>query len=725
MPANSDPEPVPRLLVVGQQLACPQFVERLTRLGYDIATAADAPSALPIVNNQNIDLVLIGGPTPESASLDLLKRLRITYSQEELPVVLIACHPNPEIIIQALDQGANDYVPGADFPVALARIRSQLALKRTSAKLRQMRQREALASRLSHDGVWDWDLPSGVVEYSQRWMETLGLSGNLAPSLTTWTGRIHPDDRDRVLAQLDNCRKPGGPSELVDEHRLQRSDGAYLWVLNRAAVIRAPSGQPLRMVGTILDITRNKSLDPLTALPNRTAFLEGLAQTIRSCADTEHGFAVIAVNVDRFHSVNQLMGQSRGDELLRAVAMRIQGIVRTKAPRPSDFVARIAGDEFGIILSHIKTEQQAIAAAQRILTCLREPFSLSGAPVSISATIGVAVAKPGFQDPTFLLRNADTALKQGKMLGRDRYVVFEPSMRESIEARLSMENDLRQAIERDQLEVHYQPKVRLDSGLLAGFEALVRWRHPSGGCPAPDEFVPMAEANGLILDIDYWVLETACRQMQQWRIEMPAMAACGLSANLSVKHLQQPDLADIIAGILRRTGFPASRLHLEITESTGITSLTEAAAALSSLKQLGVGLMIDDFGAGYSSLKYLARLPFDCLKIDRSFVSRMMEEPHSLEVVTTIINLARKLGMEVVAEGIESKEQADTLRSLGCQYGQGYSFAVPRSARDTRELLSQQGIWLSRAAPQFAPGRSAQPPAGCRSSRGWVRRPAL
>jgi diguanylate cyclase (GGDEF)-like protein/PAS domain S-box-containing protein len=700
--AGTDGEPAPRLLVVGRGPASAHFVERLTRTGHDVAIASDTASAIQMVKDQDIELVLLEGPGPESTSLDLLKLLRMTYPQEELPIVFVAGDPNSDLIVEALDHGANDYVPGADFPIILARIKSQMALKRAGARLRQLREREALASRLSHDGLWDWDLTSGVVEYSQRWSETLGLSGVPPPSLSTWTDRIHPDDRDRVLGQLANCRQPDGPSELVEEHRLQRADGAYLWILNRAAILRDPSGKPLRIVGAILDITLNKSLDPLTALPNRAAFLESLAQTIRNCADTAHGFAVIVLNLDRFQIVNQTMGQLLGDELLRAVASRLKGVVRTKSARASDLVARIAGDEFGVVLSHIDTEQQARCVAQRILACLHEPFRLGGAALPITATLGVAVTGPGFQDPTFLLRNADTALQRGKMMGRDCYVVFEPSMRDSLEAQMLMENDLRHAIERNQLDVYYQPKVELDSGRLAGFEALVRWNHPTRGLLHPAEFIPLAETTGLIRDIDYWVLETACRQMQLWRVEMPQMAECDLSANLSASHLQQPGLTGTIAGILLRSGFPAGCLHLEITESLGIADLPGASAVLRSLKELGVGLKMDDFGTGYSSLNYLAKLPFDCLKIDRSFVNHMFEEPHALQVITTIIELAKKLHMDVIAEGVESKEQADTLRLLGCRYGQGYYFAVPRPASDAKEILRQRDACPATCLPELS-----------------------
>lgn len=679
-----------RLLVVGnRECEDAALMEQLARAGYEVLAAGDAATAIRMVQTNDVELVLLEAALTETSSIDLLRLLRLSYSPEELPVVLMALHRQTETIVQALDQGANDHVAGEEFPVALARIKSQIALKRADRMLRRMREREELTSRLSNDGVWDWDLSADTVEYSDRWKECLGLAPGVAPVLATWTDRIHPDDRDRVVDQLAECRLPNGPSELVQELRMQRIDGTYCWVLNRAAVIRGPSGRAERVVGTVLDVTLNKSLDPLTALPNRAGFLDALAQTIRTCADTEHGFAILLLNLDRFKIVNQTLGQLRGDELLRAVSRRLQGIVRTKGTRKHDIVARISGDEFGVILSQIDSEGQARRAAQRVLSSLQEPFSLSGTSFWVSATIGIVVTSPGFQDPTALLRNADTALQRGKVLGRSRVVVFEPSMRESLEERIALEADLGRAIERGQLEVYYQPKVLLESSRVTGFEALVRWNHPTRGLMVPTEFIALAESSGSILDIDRWVLETACRQVRHWQLEVAGSGDCELSSNLSVSQLRQPDLEQIVADILERTGFPPHLLQLEITESICIADLQEAARILGSLKQLGIGLKMDDFGTGYSSLNYLAKLPFDYLKIDRTFVSQMCEEPQSLEVVTSIISLADKLHLKVVAEGVERKEQADRLLRLGCRYGQGYYFAAPVNAQEATRLLQK------------------------------------
>lgn len=451
--------------------------------------------------------------------------------------------------------------------------------------------------------------------------------------------------------------------------------------------------------------------DTLTNLPNRALLAENLKFIIeRARQHEDYQFAVLFLDLDRFKNVNDSLGHSIGDQLLITMARRLESCIREV-----DMVARLGGDEFAILLDGIPNQAEATNMARRIQEKLQAPFNISGHEVFSTTSIGIALSSTGYDHPENMLRDADTAMYRAKAQGKACYEVFDKGMHTHAVYVLQMENDLRRAIEREELRVYYQPIVALDNGQLAGFEALIRWQHPERGFINPADFIPLAEDTGLIVPLGLWILKRACQQLNQWQWQSSANRSLFMSVNLSGKQVAQPDLVENIADILTETRVDAKYLKLEITESAVMENADMAARLLKRLKGLGVQLSIDDFGTGYSSLSYLHRFPVNTLKIDRSFVGRIGEAAENIEIVRTVISLAENMGMEVVAEGIETVSQLTQLRNLKCQYGQGYLFSRPVDAASVSAWISKKPEWQETLFPgdadYFVPAQRVAVPA--------------
>jgi len=435
--------------------------------------------------------------------------------------------------------------------------------------------------------------------------------------------------------------------------------------------------------------------DALTNLPNRALLAENLKFVIeRARQHEDYQFAVLFLDLDRFKNVNDNLGHSIGDQLLIAMARRLESCIREV-----DMVARLGGDEFAILLDGIPNSGEVISLARRIQEKLQSPFNLSGHEVFTTASIGIALSSAGYDHSENMLRDADTAMYRAKAQGKACYEVFDKGMHARAVYLLQMENDLRRALDREEFCLYYQPIVSLDDGQLAGFEALIRWQHPDRGFINPGDFIPLAEETGMIVPIGMWTLKRACEQLRQWQFHSPANRSLFMSVNLSGKQVSQASLVNDICQTLKETGVDARHLKLEITESAVIENSENAAELLKRLKDLGVQLSIDDFGTGYSSLGYLHRFPVDTIKIDRSFIGRIGEASEDIEIVRAIMSLAENMGMDVVAEGIETLGQLGKLRTLNCQYGQGYLFSRPVDADSVTAWISREPDWLTTLFP--------------------------
>lgn len=503
----------------------------------------------------------------------------------------------------------------------------------------------------------------------------------------------HPDDLAAILTHTHQLLEGKTPTHHTEKRYVHKS-GQEVWVFLSISRIRdAQTGLP-RLIFQIQDIADRKRAehqllhdafhDNLTGLPNRALFVDRLKQALaRTKRLGQHKFAVLFLDLDRFKVINDSLGHMVGDQLLVGIARRLETCLR-----PGDTVARLGGDEFTILLEDICDTNEAVQVAQRVEKELSLPFNLRGHEVFTSVSIGIAPGETGYNRPDEILRDADTAMYRAKSLGKARHEVFDKAMHAQAINLLQLETDLRRAVEREEFFLHYQPIISLETGAISGFEALLRWQHPAHGLISPAEFIPVAEETGLILPIGHWALREACRQANAWQQQMPGYANLSISVNLSGKQFSQPLLVEQVNQVLQETNLNPGSLKLEITETVVMENIEAATNMLGQLRALGVKSSIDDFGTGYSSLSYLHRFPSSTLKIDRAFVSRMTDHSDNLEIVRTIIMLARNLGMDVVAEGAETKEQVEQLRALECDYVQGFYFSKPLSAAAAADLLS-------------------------------------
>ncbi len=511
---------------------------------------------------------------------------------------------------------------------------------------------------------------------------------------------VHVGDVAHLLDTVETRLLVQGDKSSFDV-RLRHADGGWRQIEVTASNLL----QDLSVSGLVLncrDITERKELegqlrrqafyDALTGLPNRALFLDRLEQALARGQRNGGQIAVLFLDLDRFKVVNDSLGHAAGDELLVATGRRLASTLR-----PGDTLARLGGDELTVLLEEIDGVSHAATVADRLLEALSTPFSIDGHEVFVTASIGIALSTPELATSRDLLSAADLALYRSKDSGRARYSVFDPSMGQFSVDRLDLETELRRAIERDELRLHFQPLVDLTSGRVVGAEALVRWEHPRRGLIPPSEFLPMAEENGLIVPLGWWVLRQACAQLRRWRDSGIVPDAFSVSVNLSVRQFQQADLVDIVADALRETGVSASSVELEITESMLVGDGHEILAKLRALKDFGVSLAIDDFGTGYSSLSYLQRLPVDTLKIDQSFV-RALGGQKDQAIVEAIASLAHALGLTVTAEGIETMQQAMILRALRCERGQGYHFSRPLPPDAFVQYVRRQALHLALPA---------------------------
>ena len=504
---------------------------------------------------------------------------------------------------------------------------------------------------------------------------------------------IHPDAIGKMRATLSQTLNDATAVQRV-EARFIHKEGHEIWTLCDISNANYRQSEGEHLIIQVQDITerkrseesliRNAFHDALTGLPNRALFIDHLQLAIdRTQRREDQIYAVLFIDIDRFKVINDTMGHLIGDHLLVEIARRLESCLR-----PGDTIARVGGDEFTVLLEDLEDEPEAISIAHRIQKELSASIILDGHEIFNTVSVGIAPSSAGYDSPAHIMRDADTAMYRAKLMGKNRHEIFDKAMHEAAVGLLQLETDLRHALERDEFFIHYQPIVSLDNFRLCGFEALVRWRHPERGLISPMDFIPLAEETGQIIPIGQWVLRQACKQMHKWQRQYGMENPLFISVNLSGKQFAQSDLIEQIENIITETRLNPRGLKLEITETVVMENIEMATQMLQQLRDLGVQLSIDDFGTGYSSLSYLHRFPIDTLKVDKSFVMAMVDNNENIEIVRTIIMLAQNLGMDVIAEGIETKEQLALLRKLKCEKGQGYYFSKPLEKAAAENLLS-------------------------------------
>ena len=661
------------------------------RTKFELEWVSSFEEARDAISRNGYDLYLIDYRLGEHDGLELLRHARA--SRLTAPLILLTGQGDGDVDLAAMKEGAADYlVKGRiDAPLLERSIRYSLEQSRTLRALRESEERYALSARGANDGLWVWDLTTNDVYYSPRWKSMLGYRDEeIGNSPTEWFSRVHEDDLELLRGAIE-LHWHGSSPHFESEHRMRCADGSYRWMLSRGLAVRDDSGTVTRIAGSQTDITERKVAverlmhdafhDALTQLPNRALFMERLEramETLRRHPDSL--FAVLFLDLDRFKVVNDSLGHVLGDDLLIAVARRLNSIVRS-----SDTVARLGGDEFAMLIDEITHEADAVRMAQRVQDALSMPFDVGGHEIFTTVSIGIALSTSGYSRAHDVLRDADIAMYRAKSRGKARHELFDTAMHERALKRLEFETDLRRAIERGELRVHYQPIVSMLTGKLLGFEALVRWQRGEELISA-DEIVAVAEETGLIVPIGEWVLREALRQINAWS---SLNGALDIHVNLSARQLLHPNIIERVADALSESGVDPQRLQLEVTESVLIDSAETAAALLRELRDVQVGLSLDDFGTGYSSLSSLREFPFNALKIDRSFLLDA-DARRADEIVRTIAALARSLGMEVTVEGLETHEQVDRMRELGIDRAQGFYFSRPLPPEEAASLIGRR-----------------------------------
>jgi len=567
------------------------------------------------------------------------------------------------------------------------------SLESSTGELQASQERFQLTMQGVNDGLWEWDVVSDKFFLSPRVFEITGyLKNEITPTRDSLVIFFHPDDRSTIRAYFKAYLEEH-TSTLMCEFRLLHKDGSYHWHLIRGAAVRDEQGKPIRMAGSITDVTFRKQFeeelrhgalhDSLTGLPNQVLAMDRLQHILN--ASQRHkvpGYAVMMIDVDRFKLVNDSLGHSVGDIILQEIARRLRTCLR-----PGDTVARMSGDEFIVVVEDIHDSMDVIQVANRILNEFKLPFYSETNRVFLTASIGIAVGSTGEYTRDEILRDADIALLRAKSLGKARFEIFDPDLQAQAVKRIDLQRGLNEALEKGQFTLLYQPIFSLLDRSLAGFEALLRWQHPLRGLIEPDDFIGLAEETGLIIQIGEWVISESTRCLGEWMRRYNLNENTVMSVNISGKHFSRKDLIDRIRTAIDASGISACNLSLEMTESALVDQPEAAAVLLQDIRNLGVHLAVDDFGTGYSSLSYLELFPIDYIKIDRGFIQNLGTENLNTKIVNSIITLTHQLGAGTVAEGVETTTQEEALRSLNCDLAQGYLYYPPLSEGDVLKLL--------------------------------------
>jgi diguanylate cyclase (GGDEF)-like protein/PAS domain S-box-containing protein len=563
--------------------------------------------------------------------------------------------------------------------------------RKAEEALRESEERLALAQKAGRVGVFDWDMISGKVVWTEQLYEMFGLlPGSFEETYEGWAKHVHPDDLPGIEKRLRDWQE-AHTRQIEFIYRVVMPDHYVRWMSITANISYLEDGTPARMIGTNIDITDRKEMedeirhmahhDSLTGLPNRRLFNEIANVELAQAARNKKKLAILFLDLDRFKEINDTLGHHAGDQLLMEVAYNIKSSIRK-----SDTVARIGGDEFNVILADIQNLENISVIARKLTDSFRKPFEVSDHELYITTSIGISVYPDDGDNVDTLLRYADVAMYHAKEGGRNNYQFYNPSINKRSIERMRMEGNLRQAIERNELSVYYQPQIDIISGKMICAEALVRWNHPEEGLLEPKNFLPLAEETGLITSIDQWVMNSVCKQVRTW-VDSGLSPVC-ITVNLSARQFQSPALVSNISSILDKTGMSPHSLDLEITETTAMSNIERTASHLRELVGMGIHISVDDFGTGYSSLNYLKKLPIEKLKIDQSFIHDIATDADDRAIITAVASMARSMSIKTVAEGVETEEQLSFLRNSQCDEAQGFLFSRPLPVEKFTDLMA-------------------------------------
>lgn len=689
-----------------------------------VVEAGSGDEALHLFPEVKPSCVVLDALMPQLDGFTTCERLRALKGSDQVPILMLTGLDDEESVSRAYEAGATDFfVKSQQWTLLAQRVRYLLRSARMHTELERSRSKLAKAQALARLGGWDWNLKSQKIMLSPEIVRMLGLPENskfISQKLVA--DFFSQEDLERISAALQRLLRIKQTQSL--ELTLHSHNGKTLVVQCEAEIERVEGKRVMQISGTMQDITQRKEIelkiraladyDTLTNLPNRRFFNERFADSIRLAERNSWKIALLFIDLDRFKQVNDSQGHSAGDALLMEVAHRLLTCVRMNRPILSDgaedIVARFGGDEFAVLVNRVSDAAHPYTIARRILEQLREPFLVQGIENFVSASVGISMFPEDGRDVDTLLRNADAAMYSIKANGRNDVRNYHPELMLESRRRWQMEKDLHKALERNELELHYQPQVDARRGQIIGVEALMRWNR-GGLLIGPVEFIPLAQETGLIIPMGEWAIRTACAHASAWI--KAGYGDIGMAVNVPSAHIQRGNLAQCVRNALAASQFPAACFELEITETMLMQDLAQTIEMLVELSELGIRLSVDDFGTGYSSLAYLKRFPIDALKIDSSFIRELEAGSENEAIIQAIVALARTLKLKVIAEGVETCDQAVLLEQMGCSNMQGYWFSKPKRAEDIGRLLAQQlhepAVPLLPHLPKFSAGESLVP----------------
>ncbi len=677
-----------------------------------VEEAADGEAALVFLENIMPDVILLDVQMPMMDGFTVCQKIRSLPNGVDVPILMITGLDDTESIQRAYDAGATDFViKPINWIILNYRLRYIARAGQARMALRDSELHLALAQKVARMGNWKWNITDDTVYCSEQIFSILGQPSHEAIiPYASFMDYVHVRDKKNVALAVDEALNK--KKEFSIDHRLT-TDRGEIFVHNQAEVqFDDSSSKPLFMFGTMQDITVRKQLeqrmqylayyDELTGLANRQLFKEQFDLEIRHAQREETLLALCYLDLDHFKKINDSLGHDAGDYVLKVVAKRLKQCLRSSdsiarlTKKEGDVeplhetatLSRMGGDEFTLLLPGLREAEQAALVAQRIIREVAKPIEISGTDYYVTASIGIAICPEDGTDMDSLLKNADVAMYTSKRDGKNAYTFYSNSLNTRAVERFSMQNELRQALENSQLILHYQPVIAVSTDKVKGFEALIRWQHPSLGLLPPDRFIRLAEECGQINAIGEWVLNTACAHILEWQEH--AAEPLRISVNFSAMQLKQKDLLVMIERVLKKTGIPPRLLDLDLTESAIMADVEKTVIILNELKKLGINLSIDNFGTGYSSLSYLKKLPIDVIKIDRSFIQEVETSEDNAAIVRAVVGLAKTMGMAVVAEGVEHEDQLDFIRSSGCDDVQGFLLGRPMPSDEVVPFLWKQ-----------------------------------
>ncbi len=685
----------PLLLVIDDDIVIRTMLMRaLQKQGYDTMEAPNGAEGIELFRQHNPDLVLLDVLMPVMNGFEACHIMRDLDPERIVPIIMLTGLDDVVSVDKAFDAGATDFISKPiNWSLFTQRVRYALKSREMDFELRKNRHRVNHALKVARLGYWDWDLKTGEFTLPLGVLDMLGIDRSQKFSFEDLLSYIPNDDRDRVVHAFEDARERG--TRFVLEHRILSADHKERYVYQQCDVIMDEDKKPRYILGTIQDITALKRAedmilhqayhDLLTDLPNQTLFNERLTHAIKVAEHAGNQIAVVLLDIDRFQLINDSLGHDIGNELLVAFAGFLSSFVKE-----GDTVARIAGNEFAVLIESAPSTEKINEIISRLRQTLKEKvFDLGSQKVIITMSIGIAVYPDDELEMSDLIQSASTAMRKAKKLGGDQEYFYTRELNRRVDDRLRMENELRSAIENNELELFYQPQIDARTKKIVASEALVRWHHKDQGLVLPIRFIPLAEKTGLILPLGYFVLEQSIKQTKQWNDKGHDIS---VGINLSARQFMQADLVEQVETLIDKYGIKLTNVDLEITESIAMTDAENSINKMHQLKELGVKLSMDDFGTGYSSLSYLHQFPLDVLKIDRSFVKDIVGHAEDGAIARAVIAMAHSMNLKVIAEGVETKSQQTFLAEHGCDVMQGYLFSKPIPADEFEKLLEQQSL---------------------------------